>query len=313
MTDRVDPIDLLELDHSSVRDEDLETFRPSLVKLTRDLRGLRGELLEGFPSRRDLLFWLQRLAVRSLGELPQRYYREFGRQFRISRVAGEHRQGVLLAALLHPRARDRDLVELFRNEDGEIVLEELDPEYTERIADDRLEAVIVDRFRGRLAASMIRPAQNRAYRQLRKEATEYVDESDEGKAHDPRAQEHPAMRPSLGELDEWQSAALGQLLEGFDSIEAVVDWGDVVEQATNGEINETAPAERIGGDFIQRCYEQRSARGILTGEGRRYRRAREVMAARFLCPAFNLAVREQLGRAGELPETEQTRTEAKQV
>lgn len=289
--------------------EEIGSYRPALVALTRDLRELRSELLAGFPSRRDVLDWTQRLSVRSLGRLPQRYYREIGRQFRVERV-GEHRhQGVLLAAMLVPNQRSRDLVDIFRDGEGEIILD------GQRVtmSDVELEAEIVTRLRERLVSRLLRPAYDRAYRELRPSATEYADEADAGDSHDPRGQRHPSMRPSLGELDTWQSLALQDLLEGFDDRQKILEWGDVVELATAGTINDIEANEGHARDFIERCYQERSTRAILLGDDQAHRRARELMAAHFLAPAFNLGVREIFGSTGEVPDADRDPTEVTQV
>lgn len=289
--------------------EEIGSYRPALVALTRDLRELREELLAGFPRRRDVLDWVQRLTVRSLGELPQRYYREIGRQFRVERVGEERFQGVLLAALLEPKARSRDLVDVFRDGEGAI---RLDGEPADLSAAE-LEEEIVTRLRERLVTRLLRPAYDRAYRELRPDATEYADESDEGDVHDPREQKHPSMRPTLGELDSWQNLALSQLLEGFDDRQEVIEWGDIVELATAGSINRIEATRDHDRDFIERVYMERSARSILLGDDLEHRRGREILAATHLAPAFNLGVREIFGSTGEVPDAARDPTEAKQL
>ena len=273
-----------------------ETYRPALVKLTNDVDELQSGLYQGFETRREVLEWLQQLAVRTLGEVPQKVFWELSRQFVLDQLV-DFEQGVLLAALLRPAVRDRDL------------------------PDDA-----VDELRERFVATQIRPAYHRAFRELRKDATEYVDESDDDTAHDPRRQRHPAMRPALHELDDWQQQALGELLGGFDEPRAILEWGSVVEHATHGELDELDPPEWTddvdgatvvsgsdGRDFIERAYSEPSARVVLCADGADAAELREVFAAFWIVPAFNRGVRVLSGRAGELPDVEHERQSPTQL
>lgn len=261
------------------RDQDpTSTYRPALVKLTQDLRQSQSELFAGFPSRRELLLWMQRLTVRTLGELPQRYFWELARQFRLD-VRDDVRQGVLLAGLLQGSERTRDLP-----------------------------VEVVDELRERLAASMIRPAFDRAFRSLRKDAGEYIDEGDAETAHDPSTQRFVAMRPALDELEEWQETALIECIDGFDEPKEILQWGESVELATHGEINqldkpEWVPTSSVDEDFITRCFSERSTRAVLCAEDGG-RAARELLASMHLIPAYNRGVRDLSGRSGELPDAD---------
>jgi len=266
-----------------------ETVRPSLVTLSDDVDELTEDLYRGFPTRRDVLTWLQRLSIRTIGEIPQRVVWEIARQYTLDSRA-DQRQGVLLAALLTSSARSRELPE---------------------------EAV--DELRERFAASQIRPAFHRAFRELRKDATEYVDGAEDGDddAHDPHKQRHILMRPAIHELDQWQESALRDLLDGFDSRRKILQWGQVVELATHGEINETDPPEwgpetSAERDLIERCYAEPSTRTILLG-GTETASARELFAAYHLLPAFNAGVRVLSGRAGEVADAERERSAPKQL
>ena len=73
-------------------------MRPSLVSLAIEIRELETELLEGLDSRRAVLEWLQRLVVRTLGELPAEWVDKFADEFK--GVPGEEKERTLLAALL---------------------------------------------------------------------------------------------------------------------------------------------------------------------------------------------------------------------
>lgn len=245
--------------------EPVGAYRPSLVKLVGDVSNVEDELLAGFPSRRDVLRWSQRLTVRTLGTIDDDFYRALGRQFRYEQLGedGEQRrQGVLLAALLEPGARSRELPETGVRE-----------------------------LRTRLAAVTIRPASHRAFRVLRKSAGEYIDDS-AGAEHDPARQLYVAMRPELTELDDRQADVLAALLDGFGELDDVLKWGDDLELATHGEVPE---------DYIKRCVTERSTRRVLLGGSREYGRARELIAAYQLIPRFNAGVRVLVDRAVELP------------
>lgn len=270
---------------SSRNQEPESSYRPSLVKLTNDISEIQGEVLSGFPSRRDVLIWLQRLTVRTLGEVPQSFYWSLARQFRldIASTPGwddeQIDQPVLLAGLMDSGARTR----------------ELEPE-------------VVDELRERIVASMIRPSYHRAFRSLRKGAGEYIDESDDDTEHNPARQRHIAMRPALGELDRRQEDTLTAILAGLDDSAAILRWGERVELATHGELNATDKPEWVSSsvdvDLITRAHREPQTRELLTSSSEDLRPARELFAAVHLIPAFNKGVRDMAGRAGELPDTE---------
>jgi hypothetical protein len=263
-----------------------ESVRPALVTLTkRDMAAMRDELIEGFPSREDVLRWAQRLAVRTLGRLETGFYRRLGDQFRPRRPEHarfwEHAEpadrdhGRTLDYLLEPAARCHDI-------DQEYALE----------------------FREHLAATYIQPATHRAFRALRKDAGEYIDEGDEDAVHNPSEQEHIAMRPALDELDGYQQSALRSLLKGFDERAEIIAWGEEIDLATHGE---------IPGDFVERCYKERVTAALFLMDDERARWMREMYAAVHLLPAFNAGVRDVVGRSGELPDTETDPMEATQA
>jgi hypothetical protein len=248
-----------------------EFVRPALVRLKLDLEQLETELYDGFGRRRDVLEWMQRLCVRTLGRTRQEFIRGLARQFRGK--VDDRRDRALLSALLVPAARDRDL-----------------------------DADVVDELRERLAATVLAPAYHRALRHLRKDAGEYIDStSGETSGHDPQVQRYVAMRPAVDELEENQSSVLEAVLEGFGEPRDILEWGRDVELATHGEISD---------QFIRRCYSEASTRRMLLGEsasagpGRRdhLESARELFAATYLIPAFNRGVRDLVGRAGEQPD-----------
>lgn len=242
----------------------LDSYRPALIKLSNDLESLERELMAGFEGRDEVLSWMQRLSVRTLGEIPQRWFSEMARQFRGVPESGKER--VLMSALLVPVQRERDLDE-------------------EQVAE----------LRRRLIALTIRPAGHRAFRALRKDATEYIDASADSQ-HTPARQRFVAMRPALDELEDHQERALEAVIDGFDEPEHILEWGHDVDLATHGEI----PAS-----FVTRCYWESSTRELLVSDGDDNKAARELLAAHHLAPYFNRGVRDLAGRAGEKPDAEQ--------
>jgi len=238
--------------------------RPALVKLTDDLEDLRDELLAGFPSRRAVLEWMQQLSVRTLGQLPDRWFDELGAQFRGVPESGEER--TLLSALLNGSQRTRGM-------DDETAKE----------------------LRERLYALTIRPAYHRAFRQLRADAGEYLDGGETDSQQTAANQKWIAMRPALDELEEYQKRALGDLLDGLEDKSAILNWGNDLEQATHGE---------LPGEFVARCYREESTAEILTGRSTTVSRARELFWADHLAPIANAGVRDLGGRTSEQPDTE---------
>lgn len=244
----------------------MDSPRPALVKLTEDIRGLEQELFNGFQSRRAVLEWTQRLAVRTLGEVPMEWYQEIAAAFRGRPAkAGERAR---LSALLHPDARTREMPERECKE-----------------------------FRRQISARTIRPAGHRAFRQLRNDAGEYVDDPSSGtnSAHSPQRQRYIAMRPALNDLETHQQTALAQVLDGFSDREDILTWGHDLELATHGEIS---------GSFVTDCYTESPTRRMLISDEEPDERARELFAAHYLIPAFNAGVRDLSGRAKELPDAE---------
>lgn len=177
------------------------THRPALQRLTLDVKEIRQELLGGFPDRGAILWWCQRVAIRTLGTIPDRLPRELARQFRLD--DDPENEPALLSAL--------------RNEHP-------DPTAGRET-------------RERLYATIVRPAFHRAFRNLRPDAGEYFDDENSVEpGHDPQAQPYVAMRPVVDELEAYQQRSLSDLLDGFGDRGAIIAWGDRLEQATHGEI-----------------------------------------------------------------------------
>lgn len=231
------------------------TYQPALPTLTRNVRNTRERLLAGFESRRELIRWEQDLCVRTLGQVPQRFYEDIARAFR------SDADRALLAVLLQDGV---DGIEMPRD--------------------------VARSERRRMAAYWVTPAFNSAFRNLRPNAKQYIEDAVDNE-HDPTEQPHTAMRPALDELADWQDRALEAGLDGFDTVEAVLRWGDEVHLATHGEIPQ---------DFITRCYIEQSTRKVLLGTAPGAARERELLCAHFLVPHMNAGIREMTKRAGEL-------------
>jgi hypothetical protein len=237
-------------------------FRPALVTLSDDVRDRVDELQSGLSSEDRVLEWVQELTIRTLGNLDPLVYADLARQYRGP-------QGVLLAAFLQPGARRGRM---------------------NGLGEETAQAV-----RERFLAKFVYPAHRQAFRELRTDATEYVDDAGDGDAHEPHRQTFIAMRPALSELEQWQERALSRLLDGFDERGDILDWAPDLVLATHGELEE---------GWVTRCYEEESAVAVLLGDSEEHARGRRLMAAHHIIPRFRDGVRVLAGRAGELADAE---------
>lgn len=254
---------------SETEDEPTESARPALVKLTNDINEQRERFLSGLSSRREIVEFGQALTIRTLGEVPDRFYAELARELRFPL---DEEQSVFIAALLDDESRAR----------------ELDPE---KAAELRQEIWML----------MIYPASHRALRKLRKSAGEYLDNPEGGPGnHAAALQRHIAMRPALDELDRKQRSVLESVLDGFDDRDEIVEWSSEMELATHGEIPD---------HFVVRCYKEHPTSLFLTADNDIGKRWRELFAATYLLPYFNRGVRDLSGRAGEIPAAERQEKE----
>lgn len=268
---------------ASLDEDALESHRPSLLRLTKDAEaiisgaqdlpghvGFNGTLIDGFPSREDVLWWLQAVCVRTLGQIEMRFVSSVGDQF-VGVGGPRSQEPVLLSALLDDDTRDS-------------------PDIDAAAAED---------VRMRIAAEIILPAYHRAFRHLRKDANEYIDDlpSNDSEEHRSLKQRYIAMRPALDEMDAWQTRVLSRALDGLADRAAIIEWTQWIELATHGEMWE---------GFPRRCFKEDSTVEMLTGDQDRDRRARQAFAAGYLLPMFCLGVRDMSGKAGELPREEQT-------
>ncbi|MDQ2055537.1 hypothetical protein [Halobellus sp. H-GB7] len=147
--------------------------------------------------------------------------------------------------------------------------------------------------RRRQAAKHLRPACRKALRQLRTQAAEYVDNDDP--APDPDISPYSVLRPVLDEYQQRQQIRLQRWFDGFDSVSELAEWIHDFDYDTLGEI-ENIPG---GEEFDYELLEQRTARRVALGDSDAYAREREQLAARYLLPACNRAVRELAVNAGE--------------
>lgn len=244
-------------------------YRPALVTLSEDVRERVTELREGLSSEDRVLRWLQEMTIRTLGRLDSRVYTDMTRQFR-------GQQGVLLAALVVPAKR--------------------------RGQNRGLDTATAEKLRERLLANYVLPAHRDAFRQLRRDATEYIDAAGDDDSHAPDRQKFVAMRPALTELEQWQERVLDDLLAGFDERGEILDWGQDVLLATHGE---------LGKEWVTRVHEEDSTVEVLTGDSPRHKRARRLFAAYHVLPQFRAGVRVLSGRAGEVADETTEKQEAK--
>lgn len=250
--------------------DEFESFRPALLKLDKDIRGLEVSLLEGFENRREIVEWTQELSVHTLGCVGQQWFTDLAKQFRSG--YSDRYERTLISCLLTGDARVRPI-------DGEQAGE----------------------VRRQMIAQTIRPAKREAFRELRGSAGEYIAEDSGSAEHNAARQRFIAMRPALDELHERQQEVLEHVIQpgGFADRDDLLAWTRDLELATHGEI----PA-----GFGTRCYQERSTRRMLTGDGPEYDHAREFFAAAYLIPCFNAGVADLSNRSKENPEKERTDT-----
>lgn len=240
--------------------------RPAAAKLSTDQARVIVWLLDGFDDREEMLSWMQSLVIQSLGALEDDWYAD---------VASS---SVLVSAML-----DRPWGTMREDFD------DLPPNFA---AELRRGVVVED----------LLPAFRQAHRDFRWSAGERVEfldeesENDDAIRVDPREQQYPAMRPSLGQLAERMEWALSKLLEGFENPDALLLWVQSVTAIVHAEVDEEA---------IQGAYFETPVRDHLLGEGDEAEFFRTAWAAEFLLPAFNRAAREVAERAGEVIAGEQ--------
>lgn len=245
-----------------------DPYRPALVTLSEDVRDRVRELNNGLASEDRVLLWLQEMTIRTLGRIDTVVYDDLCRQFR-------GQQGVLLASLLMPSKRRGKMRELNN--------------------------ATAEKLRERFIAHYVIPAHRDAFRELRSDATEYVDAGNDDDSHNPNRQRFIAMRPALSELEQWQQRAINTLLVGFEERSEILDWGQDVLLATHGEIDQ---------EWVTRAYEETSTVEILLGDSKADRRARRLFAAFYILPKCRAGVRVLSSRAGETANADSEAMEA---
>lgn len=247
-------------------DDVADQIQPALSRLALDTRTHRFTLLDGFSDREDVLRWFVSATGATLGRLPDAVYQAIHRDF-VTDVRSEV-PPPLLGGLL-----DRD---------------DAVPNGTARD------------LRERFAAQAYSPAAANAMRALREDAQETAPSRD-GTNVDPEREPHVAMRPSLSQIEEHQRRAITALLSGFQDVDALLQWGDVLSLATHGCIPD---------DYIADMATSPIARGILlVGDDHpsaaKYRPAREVTAA-WLLQHFADGTRERYRHAAEVSHPERS-------
>lgn len=223
------------------------------------------DLRSGFDSRRQVIEWYQQAAVRSKGHIADDW-----------KPADCFIDRTMLAALIR---EDVDGIDTM----------------------DSYQAV---RWREWLETAFVMPAFNRAYRDLRKSAVEYIktpdseERKDVGEGDlDPTQQKHVAMRPGFQTLDDQQGRALRRLWGGFESHSEMLDWLHSLNYPTNGEIGENLAASIVSDPAAMDHL-------IYERESRTARIFREAMAVGELLPAFVDGVKGM--DTGELAKKKQT-------
>lgn len=157
--------------------------------------------------------------------------------------------------------------------------------------------------RRRLVAVYLRPACRDAFRELRTKAVPYTN----GEKPDPSKVAAFAMRPDLEEHYQRQREALRSFIEGFDTEREVDQWVHEFDLATFGAIKTIEPR------FDAKLLNEPLAPELYLSDERRYRRTRESIAARYVLPATNVAVREVVLTSDEDPTEEREETKGVQV
>lgn len=245
----------------------VDEYRPSLSNLDRRQQDILDELVDGFGSQKDVIRWVQRLGIVTLGRLPDRWTREAP----LSR-------SMLSLLIVTPERREH------------------------AVNDEPPDLDVAREFREELAGKLL-PYHNEAVRDFRESAVEYLNDDERP---DPAKAESVAHRPSLSELDERQRRALDALLEGrIESRRDVVGWARSLNLATEGEIGDLASDGDRG--FLDRVVGERGTLAVLVvdeSEPASHETARIRFAAYHLLPAFNAGVRSLWSRAGEDTSTE---------
>jgi hypothetical protein len=242
--------------------DEVASARPSQDKLHRDQREAIDEFVDrGVSSRREWLRWLLRFSWLSMGRVDGGWFATAGRD-----------SSVLVCVITDETERRRYRADPPALEDAAVV-------------------------RRRLAKKYFRPACRAAFREIRRDAQEYVDEEERV---DPRDASMFAMRPSLEWTMQRQRLALRQLLDGFATDDALDRWMHRLDDVTLGAI------DHVEGDLDWRVEMERGAKRVLLEQSTAATEIRADLASYLVLPACNYAPQLLLDRAQELKEEPDT-------
>ena len=189
--------------------------QPALVQLQRDFNAHIGELRGGIESSHDLVVWLHRASVLTLGATPS------------DTLTGLTQGAVAHAILLGPTATKP------RRDEQELSTDK--------------------HVRRRVEDYIFTPIFRAAYRELATDANEYLDE-EPPELTDHSDARPPALRPAIRELEADQRDVLDRYLAGggMESREALSDWMRDLVSATRGHIGEDFLDGMAGTDRVLR-------------------------------------------------------------
>lgn len=184
---------------SGTSDSSRSFGRPALTRLEKHHDELVAELRDGFTSLDEVIFWSQRLSVRTLGVLDDHLFRRIGND------------RVLWTTLITTEKRTEFRPSAPPPESAQEMRYLFEVEY-------------------------VLPATRKAFRRLRKSAGEYFDEEE---AIAVAGKEFIAMRPALNHLEERQREILMELLDGgIDGGRSdLLDWLRDLTGASFGQID----------------------------------------------------------------------------
>lgn len=175
-----------------------EADRPALAQLSHDQMALLDTFLDGFETRRAVLLWMQEVAIQSLGQLGDTWFKR------------QVTDPTTMSALLNRPW-------------GPVEDAELTAEWMRSLRRDIAAKDLLGAFHG--ATASFRWSATEAY-----DADEY---DRGGEFHE----QDPALRPGLGHMQETQQWALRRLLAGFADEDALLVWGQFVTRASYAEID----------------------------------------------------------------------------
>lgn len=225
----------------------------------------------GFDSREDLVTWLHELIIRTAGEVPE---------FVVQGMATQ---------MVSPR--DRPIVKALLTDGADM------SEQTSK------------HWRNRIVSKLVNPAYERAYRKLRNNATEYVDDDhDHGLGgEDPSPMDGTLLlRPSMRRLADRQRDVLEPVFGSFDSRDHIRSWARTLVDASYGEPIQLPDGGKMEvTEFVERMERRDPWREMLIDPAGERKRVREAWAVRFLLPTFNVAARSEFGASAEVLQIEE--------